>query len=379
MQVETLMWFPRLGWQGNRDQSHASSYPLVLYFGGSKLTNYSELIADLHSFYPKADIVGCSTGGEISGDEVNDDSLAVMAISPRYSRVQIARTFVENVSQSFDCAEKLANQLLGSDLKHVLVLSDGLHVNGTRLVEGFLSILPKQVMLTGGLAGDGADFAHTFVGYNSAPEEKQIIAIGFYGEKFRSYFGSMGGWESFGPERRITRSKGNILYELDGKPALELYKSYLGEEANRLPSSALFYPLTIKASAESEHAIVRTIVGVNESEQSMTFAGDVPENFVARLMRGSKELLVEGAEKAANQAKEGHPDAVAAILISCIGRKLLLGQYISEEVAAVCDALGSDIKTVGFYSYGEICPQSFTHQCDLHNQTMTITLLGEES
>jgi len=120
------------------------------------------------------------------------------------------------------------------------------------LVKGLNTLANEKVAATGGLAGDGYDFQKTYVGLNEVAAEGNIAAIGFYGDRLQVGFGSKGGWMPFGPERKVTKSEGNILYELDNQNALELYKKYLGEAAKELPSSALYYPLSIY-TPEQDH------------------------------------------------------------------------------------------------------------------------------
>jgi hypothetical protein len=258
------------------------------------------------------------------------------------------------------------------------VLSDGIAVNGSELVRGMTSALPDSVTVTGGLSGDGSRFDRTFVIARSGPVEGAITALGFYGDRLKIGYGSLGGWDPFGPERLITRSSENVLFELDGKSALELYKLYLGEHASGLPATGLLFPLALRAP-DSDAALVRTILSVDEAEHSMTFAGDVPEGWFARLMRANFNRLVDGANGAARDSLEkigdGPPDL--ALLISCVGRKMVLKQRIEEEVEAVRDVLGETTTMTGFYSYGEISPLMPGARCELHNQTMTITTLSE--
>jgi hypothetical protein len=260
----------------------------------------------------------------------------------------------------------------------VFVLSDGLAVNGSELAKGLTSRLPAGIAITGGLAGDGARFSQTYVCAGGESLPNQIALIGFYGDRLRVGFGSMGGWDSFGPERRITRSRDNVLYELDGRSALDLYKEYLGPHAAGLPASGLLFPLSLRTE-KSGDGIVRTILGINEKEQSMTFAGDMPEGSMARLMRANIDRLIEGAADAARACRRGLGDAnpQLAVMISCVGRKLVLKHRVEEEIESVIEILGPDASATGFYSYGEICPASSDGRCALHNQTMTITTFAE--
>ena len=280
------------------------------------------------------------------------------------------------------CGEAIGRALAAPDLAGIFVLSDGLNVNGSELVAGIVSVVGEDVALTGGLAGDAALFKETLVGADCAPKRGQVAAVGFYGDAIRIGHGSAGGWDEFGPRRRITRSVGNVLYELDGEPALDLYERYLGEEdARGLPGTALLFPLLIRDAAEPDQDVVRTILAIDREARSMTFAGDVPEGWVAQLMRGNFDRLAAGAAVAARQARNGlgedrDRDGLA-VLVSCIGRRLLMDQRIMDEVEAAGAELGSNIRRIGFYSYGEISPHGAAGACQLHNQTMTVTAITE--
>jgi hypothetical protein len=269
--------------------------------------------------------------------------------------------------------------LAAPDLRGLFVLSDGIHVNGSALVQGLRDAVGHAIPVTGGLAGDGARFRATLVGADSAPSERRIAALGLYGDRIRIGHGSVGGWDTFGPERTITRATGNVLFELDGRPALDLYKDYLGPEADRLPGSALLFPLHIHPPERREHEVVRTVLAVDAAQRSMTFAGDVPEGWRARLMMGNFENLIGGAAEAAvaTASSAAAGPSGFAVLVSCIGRRLLLGQRASEEVEAVADAIPGRLPQIGFYSYGEISPHAATGIAELHNQTMTVTVFAE--
>jgi hypothetical protein len=258
------------------------------------------------------------------------------------------------------------------------VLSDGLNVNGSDLIAGIDSGLPEGVVVTGGLAGDGIRFQKTWVLASGAMRDHAVTAAGFYGDRVRLGHGSMGGWDIFGPERRITRSEGNVLYELDGKAALPLYKNYLGALASGLPASGLLFPLSIRSGRDDQAPVVRTILSVSEEEQSLTFAGDLPEGWYAQLMSANFDRLIEGASQAAHQCSldAGGREALS-IAISCVGRRLVLGERCEEELEATVDVLGTTTHQIGFYSYGELSPNA-TGRCDLHNQTMTLTTITED-
>lgn len=378
MQLQTFNYLIESGWSVDEFPALDSEQTLVIIFGASRYFDVHDPIRELQTNYPSSHLVGCSSAGEIFGAEVLDDSLAVGVV--KFDRSKVATTWasVSSEEQSFKGGESIARQLDKPGLVGVLILSDGLLVNGTELVKGINSILPPEVIVTGGLSGDGDQFKRTWVLKDGVPQTGFVCAIGLYGERLRIGHGSKGGWDMFGPDRVVTRSKGNVLYELDGKPSLELYKEYLGDRASGLPATGLLFPLAIRANAHDEKRLVRTILAVDEEEQSMTFAGDIPEGWCAQLMRANFDRLVEGASNAAQTAHElvQKTSPTLSIAISCVGRRLVLGERAEEETEAALDVLPDGTQQIGFYSYGEISPYTTGH-CDLHNQTMTLTTIGE--
>ncbi len=374
MRAHQTSWNVKTGWDASRGSENAG---LVLAFGSPEAiaARWSELRAR----HPAAVVLGCSTGGEIHGCDVADDTLSATAFEFARTKVAAAQADVEDHGgSSYDAGKAIGAQLARDDLAVLFVLSDGTRVNGSELVRGLRAAVGERVVLTGGLAGDGPRFGTTYVGLNAPPAPGKIAAAGLYGSALRVGHGSCGGWDVFGPEREITRAEANVLHELDGQPALDLYKRYLGEDAAGLPGSALLFPLRVYPADRPEEAIVRTVVGIDETAKTMIFAGDMPKGHRAQLMRGNFDRLIQGAATAAEQANVVQDGERVAILVSCIGRKLLLGQRIREEVEAVQDILGRGAHLTGFYSYGEVSPHAVTGCAELHNQTMTITVLSEK-
>jgi hypothetical protein len=378
MELKTFKYQLNQGWSVERFPDLDSDRTLVIVFGAPGFIDNAAPIEELSRAYSAAKMVGCSTAGEIFGTMIADHSLSVAVLRFESAQVRTALERVHDVEDSYRAGEMLAHQLYEPGLRSVLVLSDGISVNGSALVRGLNAILPDSVVVTGGLAGDGERFGRTWVIKDSVPESGYISAAGFYGESILVGHGSKGGWDIFGPERTVTRSSGNILYELDGKPALQLYKEYLGDRAEGLPASAMLFPLALRAESGGMKQIVRTVLGVNEAHNSMVFAGDIPEGYRAQLMKANFDRLVDGASIAAQQvwesSSQGSPQL--AIAISCVGRRMVLGERTEEELEAACEILPEGTWQIGFYSYGEISPFT-TGQCDLHNQTMTLTTISE--
>lgn len=375
MRSEQRIWTKAKGWTPGEGALRDAQ--LVLVFGAKANLANGKLLDPLRAAYPKAHILGGSTAGEIAGSRVLDESIVATAVHFSKSHLQAASIDLRDGEDSRAAGSRLAGLLPTDGLVHVFVISDGQHVNGSDLVRGMAGVLPQGVAVTGGLAGDGAEFHSTLTVAGGQAKERRIAAIGLYGPDLRIGYGSLGGWDPFGPHRVVTRSEANVLYALDGQPALALYKKYLGDQAAGLPATGLLFPLSVQTPSGVE--VTRTILGVNEADQSLTFAGDVPQGALARLMKANFDRLVDGAHGAAQgslQELQGKP-AQLAILISCVGRKLVLKSRIEEELEAVQQVLGANVPLAGFYSYGEICPSAPNAGCELHNQTMTITTLRE--
>ncbi len=360
----------------NNDNLDYNSAQVVIGFGERRLLT-EEFYNSIQSLFPNAEILLASSSGEIFMNETYESSVVITALEFAKTAIKAKEVAITQFQNSFEAGQYLMKNLQGEHLKWVFVVSDGNEVNGSEFVKGINKARPEGVLVTGGLAGDGIYFKKTVVGLNKKPVSGTIAAIGFYGEFLELSHAFKGGWEPFGLERTVTKSEGNILYEIDGKNALNLYKRYLGKYAEELPSSALLFPLSLKANA-AQDTVVRTILAVNEKNSNMTFAGDIPLGSKVRFMKVNLDTLIDAAEDAASTCRTftKNPPKLT-LLISCVGRKLVLGNRASEEIDTIKDVFGNETSVVGFYSYGEIAPLQPFGVCELHNQTITITGINE--
>ena len=352
---------------------------LVIVFGALAFFETPALSTALKQLAPNAVIAGCSTAGEIAVDRVYDNTCVVTAINFEHTSAKIAATRIDGMADSLGAGERLGKALPAEDLSAVLVFGTGVAINGSALVSGLQSVLAQGVSISGGLAADAGAFKQTWTLGPQGSADDQIVVVGLYGKNIRMSYGSFAGWEPFGPARKVTRCVENVLYELDGERALDIYKRYLGEYAKDLPASGLLFPFEMLNEDQEKSGIFRTILGVNEADGSLALAGDINPNGYLKLMHSSTEKLIDGAETAARTAFDtGEQSGSAlAILVSCVGRKLVMGDRVDEEVEAVADLLGKGTAVTGFYSNGEIAGSSFSGNCHLHNQTMTITWMRE--
>ncbi len=350
---------------------------LVLAFGGVEPLRAAAL--GLSEAFPDAHRVGCSTAGEISQQGVQDGSVVVTALHFDATRVEQFSTVLGSMEDSFDAGRRLAQGLPSIDLRAVLIFGQGVKINGSAVLAGMTEVLGAAIPITGGLAGDAGAFVQTWVLDNQGVSDDRLCCIGLYGSRLQFAHGSFGGWSPFGPARKVTRSDNNVLYELDGESALAVYKRYLGEHAKGLPASGLLFPFAMLGEDHTEVGLIRTILGVDEEAGSLTLAGNIDPDGYLKLMHASTDALVDGAEAAAEAAKTmlAQDGEGLALLVSCVGRKLVMGGRVDEEVEAVGDVFGQKATLAGFYSYGEISPFAPAVECKLHNQTMTITYINE--
>ncbi len=350
---------------------------LVLCFGNKKILSQNDIYHSINQKFRNAEILMCSTAGEIYQDSVSDDTMVVTALQFEKTKFKTSQINIADYENSYEAAKSLINLLPQNDLTYILVISDGSVVNGSELVKGLNDATNDKVLVTGGLAGDDANFVSTLVGLNEQPSTGKIAAIGFYGDNLIVSHGSQGGWDTFGPERLVTLSEGNVLFEIDYKNALELYTKYLGPDAKDLPGSALLFPLSVIIPGKNQ-PVVRTILSIDNNKNSMTFAGDIPIGSKVRFMKANFDKISTAASNAAqNTLVKQNQNPQFALLISCVGRKLALGSRIDEEVESVNELFKNNTLLSGFYSYGEISPFNEGGSCQLHNQTMTITSFYE--
>jgi hypothetical protein len=353
-----------------------SERTLVLAFAAPRFGEKPRPLIELASAYPRARVIGCSSAGEIDQTRIHDDSIVVSVVRFEHTRVKLAEATLARGARA--AGEAIARDLAAADLKAVFVLAPGTGVDGSALAAGLNAALASSVIVTGGLASDGDRFHRTWVIAGGRVEPDAVVAVGLYGDRVRIGHGSRGGWDTFGVERVVTRAEGNVLYTLDDRPALALYKDYLGDRAAGLPATALRFPLALRPTTDTADTVVRTVVGVDEARQALTFAAEIPQGWYAKLMSANLDRLVLGAQQAGAAAARTAEGPVLCVAVSCVGRRLMLGERSEEELQATLEALPVGTAQVGFYAYAEIAPHT-SGEAGLHNQTMSLTVVSEHA
>jgi len=375
MQLNQYTYNNTNGWNKILDNSLDSNNTLVLIFASPDISFVIQPINELIDIFPNSKFMGCSTAGEIIGNSISKDRFVVQIIKFEKSRLELAHIKITNSSKSQDIGKQLIDKIDKKDLKYIFILGTSLHINGSQFTAGISSIDLKDVVITGGFAGDDQLFENTWVLIDKKPSYDFVSALGIYGEELYIGYGAKDGCNQLGIRREVTHSYENILYTLDNQSALELYKYYLGKRANGLPGTGLIFPLGVYIDGKIK---IRTLIGINEKEDYLIFTGDISEGSTVTLLKSNLDSLIQSAKDASKRIKFDNKIStpLLCISVSCIGRKEILGQRIEDEIEAIIDELPKDTEQIGFYSYGEISLNSLG-KCDLYNHTMSLTLIGE--
>ena len=338
-----------------------------------------------------APLIGCSDAGEITNEGPNQNGVAVMAIRSDTVR------FITGMGRNIRSDPREAGRQLAKDIKSrsteslrvIIMFPDVLAGNGADIVRGAQDVMGEHFPIVGGAAGDDFLFQKTYQYRDSEIESGSVVGVGLIGS-FSMGIGVRHGWVPIGPSMKVTKAKGAIVYELDGRSAISIYEDYFGprvEQLKREPLArmAITYPLGIKIPDLDEY-LIRDPITANE-DGSITCAAEIPEGAEIRLMIGSKEKAVEAAQDAARKLmKEFEIDKTKPkflLMFNCIAREKLFGLRARDEIDAVLEIIGKEVPLLGFYTYGEQAPTGgeTRNQSKIfsrfYNETIVLFAVGE--
>ena len=359
--------------------------PDILWVFGAITYNQQKLLDGIAAAAPEVPVVGCTTDGEISNKGLSVNSVVVMALAS--DTIRFETTYVENLSKdSYAAGAQIGKAFQGVGSRYIQIFSDGLSGNADQIIKGIKDHMGDDIKIAGGTAGDGGDFKRTFQYYGNRVLTDSIVAVAFQGQ-FGIGTGTACGWFPVGIAKKVTKAVGNVVFELDGQSALQAYERFLGKHAERLPAVGVEYPLGLleddSDSEEEGYFLCRATMGVDREAGAIIFAGNVPEGSLVKMTIGNDGDIIQAARQAANSAMErlGQVDPAlkpqAIFLYSCMARKIVLGTRTDEEIMAVKEVVGKHVPIIGFYTYGEYCPIGECEKSCFHNETATLTIIGE--
>lgn len=338
-----------------------------------------DLLAGIQDTVNTANLGGCTTDGEISDVGLSSGSAVLAGIAT--DRIDFHLSVAENLSQGSESVGKKLARGLPESTRYIQLFSDGITGNGCAILRGVSSVLGEDVPVSGGTAGDDGKFQRTWQFAGKKILTDAAVAIGFSGD-FKLGTGVRSGWTPIGLSKKVTRASGNILYELNGEPALKVFERFLGKHANKLPEIGVEYPLGLVGRwgdvGEEDYYLLRATMSVNRKEGSIIFAGEIPEGAMVKLTCGDISSVLQASKKAAQLATTDLGDARAVVIFfySCMARKIVLGRRTREEIELVREAIGPELPVVGFYTYGEYSRVRCNSPSFLHNETVTVSVIG---
>jgi hypothetical protein len=354
---------------------------------GSALIDQDALMAGIRDTAPGVQVAGCSTAGEISSEGLaSEGGVVVVAIAsdqlhfgtgfgthmqwnPRRSGIDLANTIHDAMEEKMTAAIFFANVLTGGMEEALLGLREQVGVPLTCIAGG---------------AADNYAFYETSQYYNDRAFSDAITGIGFSGT-LTAHSVMRHGFLPVGVLRKVTKSTGNIIEEIDGTPAISLYEEYFGDQYStmlqqgKLTAFASSYPLGIYEEG-ADHAVLRSPLRVDVGKGTIVCGGNVPVRSGLRLMISDKQQAVSTARDAARelmQKLDGKKPKLV-FMFSASARRKILGHSADREVRAVQEEIGREVPLAGFYSYAE-CAFSATaaDAVSIHNGSIALFAIAE--
>lgn len=356
---------------------------LVILFSSARY-DAARVLEGVHSRLPAAvPLVGCSAYAEIDNEQALTSSVVAMGLVLEGIEVrtfQVAGRGVDSFAAGRDAGRGLRE--FAPDL--VITFPDVLTMNATRFLLGLQDALGKGMPIVGGASADDGAFKATYQIHGREALSGGAVGVALKGP-LTIVTAAKSGYTPVGATHASTRvENGNVLLEIDGRPALDIYRDYLGERVAQMPAVSIEFPIAVVGGiegaprrADDELLLVRAILGVDEARGALLLGGDVPEGAAIRVTRATKEDVVRGAEEATMTALEAMPAPEVALIFSCMSRKSVLGPRFKDECRASFARLPEGLPKIGFYTFGELSPVQGTTMH--HESTYTIVLLKASS
>ncbi len=349
----------------------------ALLFAGIDF-EHQDLLDAINEAWPGIQLIGCTTDGELSSCQgFKEDSISLLLLAS--DTIEFTTGLGREVSQGAEaaCSRAVAEARAKTTLEPSVCIAtpESLTGAGQQIVVALAKALGDNVTLSGGAAGDQMRLVRTlqFFGREVVSDGVPILLLS--GPLVHS-MGVGHGWKPVGEPGVITRSDGCVVYEIDGAPAIDFYRRFLGDQFKPKPE----FPLVI-VNDDGEPEYLRETPGdIDEHTGAITYLADLPEGARVQVSITDRAAILDGCAESIRRALQGFPDTKkpeAAIIVSCAARRLLLGTKTGEEFRILKESIGDEVPFCGFYTYGEIGPQETDRtKSIMHHETFTILLLG---
>jgi len=312
---------------------------------------------------PLSNIIGTTTSGEILNGKVYKNTIMVSFSLFECTTIKSNLYILDN---TFDI-QHVVDDLIQDDTKAIIVFSDGLKSNAESFLKKLYTRNP-DIVISGGRAGDNAEFQKTFVFNEKTFSENACIIATLSSDELIVHNNYILNWTPIGRDMIVTKVDNNILYELDGIPILDVYEKYLGSDViNDLPHSSMEFPLIVK---RDNFHIARDPIGKTEDD-ALIFAGNFEEGDSVCFSFGNIDDVSEYNQKYFDIFSKNPSESI--FVYSCTARKSLMGDRLVDEL----NILESISPTIGFFTYGEYFHRE--NIVEILNVTTTFLMLSESS
>lgn len=339
---------------------------LQIFTGVSDVKFIESLLSEVKDILPDIKIIGSTTSGEIMNADVLEKS-TIFSFS-LFQKTRVTTHIQELSNDSYISAKKLIYKFEKMEkAKVAITFTDGLSINAESYLKAFKEH-DEKLIVAGGLAGDNADFKQTIVFNESEVLTHGAVVALLYNNKLQVNTGAVYGWKKIGKILTITKAKDNVVYEIDGIKAIDIYFKYLGDKvARELPKTGIEFPLIIK---RDDIDIARAVLGKN-SDGSLIFAGHFNVGDKVTFSYANTEIMLNDAHQVSTDIATNPIESI--FIYSCMARKALLHSNIVMEL----EMLNSIVPISGFFTCGEFYCDVSSNKFNLLNQTMTILSLSE--
>ncbi len=327
-----------------------------IMFAGHEM-DHEVLLGGVCDAWPDIELIGCTTDGELSSRlGFRQDSVVLVLFGS--DRIEFAAGLGQDLSG--DVAGACSRAVAAARDKSVhppticLALPESLTASGQAVVEALSRTLGGEVPVFGATSGDGYELTktHQFCGREVYTDAVPVLLLSgplVYSAAVES------GWEPLGDPGVVTSSDYTTVHEIDGRPAMEFFRRFLGPDGAPTPE----FPLAI-LDEQGAVECLRTALSEHQDESgAITFLSEVREGAKVQITTADRAAILAGCSASVEKAFADYPHGKSpelAMVFSCCCRRLLLGTRTKEEMGIVESVLGSDFPVVGFYGYGEIGP-----------------------
>jgi len=339
-----------------------TSSTLIQIFISNNRENFIRcLVSELSEVLFNAIMIGSTTDGEIANGEFSRNTTVISFTQFENATLKYA---IDMNLDSYTRGQNIASKLLKDDSKLFILFSEGLHTNGEEFLKGVQSKAPN-IKVAGGLAGDYASFQKTLVFTKDFILANGAVGVSINSKKLRVFNDYNFNWQKIGKKLTVTKAEGNVVFEIDGRRAVDTYKHYLGEKViHKIPSICIEFPLLVE---ENNTLTARAVISAS-GDGSLTFAANIKEGSEVYFGYGNPEEILKHTQTIPHQLQQFNPEAV--FVYSCMARLHFIGPMINKELRP----LSKFAPMSGFFTYGEFFSSSSNQ---FLNQTMTVVAISE--